>query len=234
MKQVITFFILWGCFSMLWTSCQKDTNTQVSGDTFTHNGIEYNKLTGLSQTQDALFDFRDSNVYAVMEVDSQMWFAENLRHKTGVFIENPNNPSSNYGLLYNWATTMNNASASGSIPSNVQGVCPNGWHVPSYLEFDKLVDKFGFSAGAAMKSTTGWLNNGNGDNTSKYNALPAGWAYSSNYVGLGETAMYWTTTDNPYDRNWVSMIAMKASDRYVTKTDTLLKTYMASCRCMKD
>ena len=41
----------------------------------------------------------------------------------------------NYGVLYNWWAAMGKQNATGgdanAVPSGVQGVCPNGWHLPS-------------------------------------------------------------------------------------------------------
>ncbi len=44
-----------------------------------------------------------------------------------------------YGFYYNWTAAMNGASSSTSVPSGVQGVCPDGWHLPSKGEVDTLI-----------------------------------------------------------------------------------------------
>jgi len=107
----------------------------------------------------------DGNVYNTVLIGNQCWMKENLRtthYSDGWPIEHgletsydvnyyyyPGVSSSNvfneenvnlFGLLYNWKATMRDDLASDSIPSAVQGVCPTGWHVPSYAELTVLMD----------------------------------------------------------------------------------------------
>lgn len=68
------------------------------------------------------------------------------------------------GLLYNWAAaTMGRNSSSNEKNStlNVQGICPNGWHLPSYQEFAQLF-------GDVKASTLGEISN----NYSVYSKVP--------------------------------------------------------------
>lgn len=44
------------------------------------------------------------------------------------------------GVFYNWPATMGGNSASSLSPSGVQGVCPDGWHVPSLSEWETLLE----------------------------------------------------------------------------------------------
>ena len=44
-----------------------------------------------------------------------------------------------YGALYTWAAAMGDNAIS-SDTNEVQGVCPNGWHLPSADEFTELID----------------------------------------------------------------------------------------------
>ena len=110
----------------------------------------------------------------------------------------PNNQESNadtYGLLYNWTAVMDGAQASSLNPSNRQGVCPNGWHVPSSNEWWQLIayvhtqeqyycNGNGTNYAKALASTTGWNNSqeectiGNApsnNNASGFSAMPAGY-----------------------------------------------------------
>ena len=50
------------------------------------------------------------------------------------------NNDSIYGLVYNWAAVMGGYSSSKTVPSGVQGICPNGWHLPSDTEWTILED----------------------------------------------------------------------------------------------
>ena len=46
----------------------------------------------------------------------------------------------NYGVLYNWPAAMAGAEGSNTNPSGVQGICPDGWHLPSEAEWVQLTN----------------------------------------------------------------------------------------------
>ena len=131
----------------------------------------------------------------------------------------PDNNSMNvatYGYLYNWKAVMRNSASSNSNPSGVQGVCPNGWHVPSDAEWDQLTDYLkshseyyceGDSNNIAksLAFTSGWMSNiyscSVGENQSTNNATgfsarPAGY-YTGPYSAFGSSALFWSCTDYP-------------------------------------
>ena len=138
----------------------------------------------------------------------------------------PNNNPSNqptHGLLYNWKAVMYNSSSSNNNPSNVQGICPTGWHIPSDAEWAQLVSYVSGESlyccngntnniGKALATTSGW-NSGNvtcavgnipGDNNATgFSALPAG-NYTSNFASFGTGAFFWgateSSTNNAYYR----------------------------------
>jgi uncharacterized protein (TIGR02145 family) len=98
----------------------------------------------------------DENVYETVQIGQQCWMKENLRSRhyadgteiplgdAVTSLENPyryiypNSDTALAGYLYNWAAVMNESSSSNNNPSGVQGVCPNGWHIPSDAEWTQL------------------------------------------------------------------------------------------------
>ena len=117
-----------------------------------------------------------------------------------------------YGLLYNWKAAIRTISnASTSNPSGVQGVCPNGWHLPSEAEYTQLTDfvqaqseyacnpTYTNYVASAMASNEGWNTspiecapgyNMASNNATGFNAIPAGqWAQDPS--GIGQYASYW-------------------------------------------
>jgi uncharacterized protein (TIGR02145 family) len=68
-----------------------------------------------------------------------------------------------YGKLYNWYAV-----------TDPRGLCPIGWHVPNDSEWDALINHLGGpeTAGAKLKSTTGWVSGGGGNNISGLAFLP--------------------------------------------------------------
>jgi uncharacterized protein (TIGR02145 family) len=128
----------------------------------------------------------ENHTYNVVQIGSQCWTKENMRSKTYAggdtlgymhvvsdypHYDYPNGIAANsdtYGLLYNWYAAMHNVNASGAEPSGVQGICPDGWHVPSAAEFTTLSNyvssKESFWCGddatkiaKALSGNTGWL-----------------------------------------------------------------------------
>lgn len=176
----------------------------------------------------------DGNIYETVKIGSQWWMAENL--KTTHFsdgseinlIENNenwenlgfsenaycyyNNSLANagtYGALYNWTAAMNSAESSELTPSNVRGVCPTGWHLPSDgewiilemelgMSYDEawLVGWRGTNEGSKLKTKKGWYSNGNGTNSSGFSALPAGIRSGNGlFSDVGKTTHFWTSTE---------------------------------------
>ncbi len=105
---------------------------------------------------DAWFDGKPGNftyqgyTYKTTIIAGKEWMAENLRathYADGTPIESgiwdynddPAN-SENYGKLYSWYTAMNGAPSSNDNPSGIQGVCPEGWHLPSISEWEEMID----------------------------------------------------------------------------------------------
>ena len=176
-------------------------------------------------------DSRDNEVYTVVQIGNQCWMAENLRfNASGSWLNNAN-PSSNYGRLYNWSTLMVGSSTSSSVPSGVQGICPNGWHIPSDAEFTTMINTIGGVLGTAMKSSTGWNNNGNGTNTSGFNAFPSGFIFQGGFYDLGGSTIFWSSTEDSSTSAWCYYLGSSSSG--IQRNDNP-KTYGYSCRCVRD
>jgi uncharacterized protein (TIGR02145 family) len=180
----------------------------------------------------------DNNTYNTIQIGDQCWMKENLRVKhyaDGEPIYSWQDTSSvypyyytpvandeqRYGLLYNWRATMRNSSTTDDVPSGVQGICPNGWHVPSYYEWTQMrayiqsrsefgCDGDNIACGKAVASDFGWktMSSNNPDtlgcyvgymqqlnNSTGFAAVPAGTKWFS-HDNLGERACFWATSYN--------------------------------------
>jgi len=108
-----------------------------------------------------------------------------------------------YGVLYNGEATKT--------------ACPSDWHLPSDVEWQRLEIYLGVSEsevvgigyhntgsiGKALRSTSGWNENGNGDNSSGFTAIPGG--YRSNgggFRGLGSYAFFWSASEIGSSNAW--------------------------------
>ena len=111
-----------------------------------------------------------------------------------------------YGKLYTWTAAMGRDTlGSNIIYKTVQGVCPDGWHLPSTGEWRTLEEYIGnygpSSSGIALKSTTGWIDGGNGVDSYGFSAYPTGVIAfpEGNFVGSGEESSWWSSTEGDHD-----------------------------------
>lgn len=110
-------------------------------------------------------DSRDGQVYKTVVVNGQTWMAENLnyaRHKGGEsFCFNMDTAYCElYGRLYARDVAMDTSVCYYKFPCElgskpVQGVCPSGWHIPSYNEALSLA-YFVEGKSSALRSAKGW------------------------------------------------------------------------------
>jgi uncharacterized protein (TIGR02145 family) len=107
-----------------------------------------------------------------------------------------------FGLLYTWYSAVGVPEGSTELPTpdefgNIQGICPDGWHVPSQEEWDRLN---AFSA-TDLKSTTLWINPGT--NATGFNAFPAGWynGTTKRFEDLYGYTGWWSSDNAPGNRD---------------------------------
>ena len=234
-------------FSVRCIRDENDLEDKIHGDNFVYDA-------DAKIIKNAVKDI-DNNRYDAVMIGGKMWMAENLRttryaNGTAIAVRYcPGDKMSNvekYGYLYNWYGVMHNEASSNTIPSGVQGICPDGWHVPSDDEFQDLVnyledyDKRNNTVAQALASTNGWTTtdkkNSPGyvrscNNSIGFNALPAGcFAGENDYFGVEAT--FWSATENArgeayyYGLNYNKSNVRRAADR--------IKAAGCSVRCVKD
>jgi uncharacterized protein (TIGR02145 family)/uncharacterized repeat protein (TIGR02543 family) len=146
--------------------------------------------------------------YKYVTIGGKKWMAENLNYDTADGTGSwcyGNKPDScvKYGRLYNWNTAMAGSTSSTANPSGRRGVCPEGWHLPSRAEWGELAKAAGGTgdygasgtAGKALKSTSGWYNNGNGTDSLGFSALPGGYYSGGSFNYAGYDGIWWTATE---------------------------------------
>jgi len=166
-------------------------------------------------------DSRDGKAYKTVRIGTQTWMAENLAYNasSGCFVyDNIRSNVTIYGYLYNWETANK--------------VAPTGWHLPSDAEWKTLTTFLGGEgmAGPKMRSTSGWLKNGNGTNESGFAALPGG-SSNSQVDAVGINGRWWSSTEGNAKVAWTrGLYSMSTKvNRYPdSKTDGY------SVRCIKD
>ena len=103
-----------------------------------------------------LEDERDGQKYKTVVIGEQTWMAQNLNYdiddnrRQSCYGDEPDF-CLRFGKLYSWPGVMDydknrcQDDASCSLTSN-QGICPNGWHVPTKSEWDTLWSNVGFTS----------------------------------------------------------------------------------------
>ena len=122
-----------------------------------------------------------------------------------------------YGRLYTWAAAMDSVGewstngkgcgyvktcsvASAGSATLVRGICPKGWHLPSYDEWEALFTAVGGSstAGSKLRSQTGWTaySGITNEDAFGFSALPAGSRHSvGDYYNEGNDTDFWSSTE---------------------------------------
>jgi len=188
-------------------------------------------LTNLSCGQMRVED-PDGNFYSTVLIGNQCWMKENLRtthyadgeeipFSSATYVEaahyfypggNANNVEA-YGLLYNWNAAMHGENyTNNSAPTGVQGICPDGWHLPSYAEINTLIsyvratpeylcNNATTNISKAMADSLYWLSSTavctpgydpSSNNATGFSARPA--AISSAANRLGRDAYFYTSS----------------------------------------
>jgi len=232
-----------------------------SSDFYGYNG---NKWVSLWNNTDTLADWycgnpitdlRDNQSYATVQIGTQCWMAENLN--IGIMINGNINQTSNdtiekycynndtsncdtYGGLYQWDEMMQYVTTEG-----VQGICPDGWHLPTDAMWKTVEMHLGMTQvqadgtgwrgtdeGDKMKSTSGWLDNGNGTNSSGFTALPGSSRIINGlFYNLGYHGCWWSTSMYSITTTWYR--EMNSSVGQVSRA-YYYKTVGRSIRCLKD
>lgn len=186
--------------------------------------------------------------YQTVQIGDQCWFKENLnigKYLVGQKDQIDNDtiekycwydhePSCDgYGGLYQWDEMMQFVAKEGT-----QGICPVGWHIPGYAEWQKLqqyLGSYGY-AGGKMKEEgeLHWCSpNIGATNSSMFTALPGGQREKSGGFGYRCTyAFFWSSTQNHFDetKGYSGLLYNEASFFQLRDNDE--KTMGFSVRCI--
>ncbi len=200
-------------------------------------------------------DSRDNKVYKTVRIGNQVWMAENLNY----YDESLNGSSWCYGSensddtpncsvtgrYYTWAaaidsvklaTDVDNPQDCGNgktcmLPARVQGICPNGWHLPNKAEWKTLFTEV--ESEECLKSQTGWNfdgMNGNCPDVWGFSALPAGSGWGGGY-DVGRFAFFWSATEHDGFKAYNVHMGINYDYAYL---DNSGKDSGYSVRCLQD
>jgi len=190
----------------------------------------------------------DGKPYKTVIIGKQEWMARNLNYSgenkniglcygdDTTKTKPPNKENCDkYGRLYTWIESVNindvsceNNTCSNRISADHQGICPNGWHLPSETDWMMLYNYIGDYGAVKLKNESGW--SVNGTNEYGFSAVAAGF-YLNGFQELGSCGAWWSSTENG------SLIVFGFE---ACKNDELIlasnfaKHSWASVRCVKD
>lgn len=174
----------------------------------------------LSQPEWPLCVDAQGNSYKTAIIADHIWMLDNLRVTTNpaghdietyVYDENEEN-SEKYGRLYTWNVAMNDSIIEGS-----QGICPDGWHIPSDKEWNTLIDNIS----TVDKEIP---------NIKKALELQYAGFYNNSYHNLDASVSFWTSTQS-HNNAWKRYFnkSLSKAFRYHEK-----KSNAISVRCVKN
>lgn len=183
----------------------------------------------------------ENNLYDIVTIGTQCWMKSNVVIEAGIpqitdpiawsasttpawcYYNNDINNSPKYGKLYNWYAVK-----SGKL-------CPNGWHIPSMAEWEKMITYLGKDslAAIAMKKVDPlWIGKINANNASGFSALPAGRMQPGGFIYEGRDANFWATDESNFPGS-AKGITLTAGFDGIAKIDWG-KSVGFSCRCVKN
>ena len=215
----------------------------------------------------------DGNMYATIEIGTQVWMAENLKvthfadgspipeitdeaewdamepeTQAYCWYDNEAENKDSNGALYSWAAAMYGGLSSDTI--GVQGVCPDGWHLPTDAEWKILemalgmdqvetdnLDWRGSDQGGQLKELgfSNWsLPNEGASNSSGFTAVPGGFRSAMGlFYSAGDYANFWSATadEGGSSRAWFRILNYEEARIYRHYNS---KQLGLSVRCVKD
>ncbi|MBI9067825.1 MAG: fibrobacter succinogenes major paralogous domain-containing protein [Salinivirgaceae bacterium] len=185
----------------------------------------------------------DGNTYTTLVIGEQEWIGENLKTTTyedGTAVpfnwySNDTNNKDIYGGLYTWDVIS-------PTTNGGRNVCPCNFHLPSYEEWEILVDYVGspLNAGGRLKEagTAHWVGANTGaTNSSGFTALPGGQAIDhtdfNTYINKGDGGYWYSSTESESDSEAAYYLTL-STYTYSAFIQTAPKSKGFSVRCVKD
>jgi len=179
-------------------------------------------------------DLVNNDLYNVVTVAGICWTKENLRARlyhdgTPISFAKPyyhalypdvENNEENFGLLYDWYSALNVENLPAKSLPYIQGICPDGWRLPTSEEFAML----NIYPSADLRNKIFWLQPHHNTNITGFDSRGAGYFNSATqrFEDLYGFTAYWSSDDQAgtistaasftYYCNLVEIVTIKLTD----------------------
>ncbi len=211
-------------------------------------------------------DSRDGNIYKIVKIGSQWWMAENLAWLSNVNRAGPSSSTKPYYYVYNYrgenitkAKKTQNYKTYGVLynwPAALS-CCPDGWHLPSNKDWEKLAQYVNDEQGPYVKDVRGnwnilgkhlkskgstkdqdglWIKNG-GTDLYNFSGLPGGHrSFNEVFHGMGKFGCWWSSTEDSNSYKKGNAIYRKLEGNMFNSSNVYAgnKEFGFSVRCIKD
>lgn len=212
--------------------------TNQPAETYLNKKITYGEFT----------DERDGQVYKTVVIGKQTWMAQNLNYKIKPGIQSwcgggtgrKEGNCDTYGRLYTWAGMKNRSESECGKryvcnDSATQGICPDGWDIPSVEQFDTLSTYIAsitkIASGDALKANSDlWYEYGKGSDFVGFSALPAG-LNRDTFESVNDITSFWTHVER--DNSFGIVASLRARYDRLLIDSSATKDDAYSIRCIK-
>jgi uncharacterized protein (TIGR02145 family) len=210
----------------------------------------FSSVSAFGQKKTETIEDIDGNIYKIVKVGDQWWMAANLkttRYSNGdsigtttldtldisetsipkfqwVYAGKESNVTT-FGRFYTWYAATDS-----------RNICPDGWKVPSDMEWKMLIDFLGEGtiAGGRLKiaGITYWQSpNIGATNSNGFSALPGGYrSYNGTYYDLGSYGYWWSSKEG--GKRLAQYLTLGYKSKAVASYN-VDKAYGFSVRCIK-
>lgn len=204
------FILLFSSSAIFAQSGQKFDTIQINDQIWMANNLDINK-------------FRNGDIIPQAKTKDEWVRAAVDKQPAWCYYENDPVNGGKYGKLYNWFAV-----------TDLRGLAPAGWHIPRDEEWTTLINYLGgeLKAGVEMKAKTGWFEEGNGTNNSRFSGLPGGARHHLGFFfGIGKFGNWWSTTS--YSRESAYWRFLADFHGSVVRVEEVFGTGL-SVRCLRD
>lgn len=164
----------------------------------------------------SLVDERDGKTYETFEYGNQIWMAENLNYRTDkgswIYDDDPSF-AEEYGRLYEWEHALR--------------VCPDGWRLPTYKEWNLMVNNLREEAGEILKKEDHLSLDLGGF---RYDEAAEDYCQCAGTEGVYWSATEFTDSEHPDRAAWALSVFSFTNK---VELDPVNKGYGFSVRCLK-